>query len=302
MMPVLDLETTFGKVRPNALQWKPVIFIRHGICSNNVPFQPLKQYLQLKFPNSVVDNSSYDWRDSVLVNGARLANQVLNVAGDQPLVLIGHSMGGLLCRVANVIFQDPTLFDTNASNLANQLGYNGNDITEIRNFGFRHMKTMPKPNLIVTLATPNSGAMLHGQISGIPALLKLAARFFPPTNLQSVADLTTDRLFRFLEQFSVSTPVLSISGSKGNRFARASGTISNWLGNKGIKINMPNDLVVEDQSVDLHYSILPNEIVHHGRAKYLHARGYMDCTDVWHSNIYDDWNVRDLLVDCLQRC
>jgi hypothetical protein len=93
---------------------------------------------------------------------------------------------------------------------------------------------------------------------------------------------------RFLEQFSVSTPILSISGSKGNRFARASGTISSWLGNKGIKINMPNDLVVEDQSVDLHYSILPNEIVHHGRAKYLHARGYMDCIDVWHSNIYDD--------------
>lgn len=301
-MPVLDLETTFGKVRPNAFQWDPLIFIRHGICSNNVPFKPLELYLNSKFTNSVPDNSSYDWRDSVLVNGARLAHQVLKIAGDRPLVLIGHSMGGLLCRVANVIFEDPNLFDVLTSNLANQLGYKGNDIAEIKKFRFQDVKKMPKPNVIVTLATPNSGAMLHGQISGIPALLKLAAHFFPPTNLESVADLTTDRLFRFLEQFAVSTPVLSISGSKGNRFARASGTISNWLGNKGIRINLPNDLVVEDQSVDLHYSILPNEITHHRKAKYLHARGYTDCTDVWHSNIYDDWNVRDLLVDCLQRC
>jgi hypothetical protein len=64
---------------------------------------------------------------------------------------------------------------------------------------------------------------------------------------------------------------------------------------------MPNDLIVEDRAVDLRYSILPNEFVHYGTAKYLHARCYVDCTDVWHSNIYDDPNVRQLVVDCLKR-
>jgi hypothetical protein len=32
-------------------------------------------------------------------------------------------------------------------------------------------------------------------------LLKLALNLFPPTDLESVADLTTDRLFRFLQNF-----------------------------------------------------------------------------------------------------
>jgi hypothetical protein len=76
--------------------------------------------------------------------------------------------------------------------------------------------------------------MLHGQVSGIAVLLKLASKFFPPTNLESVADLTTDRLFRFLQNFSSTTPLLSISGSKGNRLARASGQIASWLGKGGL--------------------------------------------------------------------
>ncbi len=161
---------------------------------------------------------------------------------------------------------------------------------------------MPTPDFLITLATPNSGAMLHGQVSGIPSLLKLTLNLFPPTNLESVADLTTDRLFRFLQNFSSSTPTLSISGSKGNRFARGSGSISSWLGKRGLRIEMPNDLIVEDRSVDLHYSILPNEAIHMGSAKYLHARAYQDCTDVWHSNIYDDPNAREIITDCLKSC
>jgi pimeloyl-ACP methyl ester carboxylesterase len=299
-MELIDLDKVFGNVRPNAPQWNPVIFIRHGICSANTPFRPLEQHLASIFKNCSIDNSSYNWHDSVLVNGARLANDVLKVAGDRPLVLIGHSMGGLLCRVANVILDHPKYFLSLVAGLAPQLTYKQTDLLEIANYPFARVK-MPKPCRIITLATPNSGAMLQGQVSGIPSLLKLTLSLFPPTNLESVADLTTDRLFRFLQNFSVPTPLLSISGSKGNRFARASGTISTWLGKKGLKIEMPNDLIVEDRSVDLHYSILPNEFVHYGTAKYLHARCYVDCTDVWHSNIYDDPNVRQLVVDCLKR-
>ncbi len=300
-MSLAALDTTFGKMRPNPLQWDPLIFIRHGVCSSHLTFNPLKQHILSVFPNAVVDNQTYNWRDSVLVNGARLANQVLQGPKGRPLVLIGHSMGGLLCRVANAVFQDPNLFIFLASNLAPHLTYKQTDLLEIATFPFANAP-MPNPSLVITLATPNSGAMLHGQISGIPSLLKLGLNLFPPTNLESVADLTTDRLFRFLQEFSSNAPMLSISGSKGNRFATASGTVVSLIGKWGLRMEMPNDLIVEDRSVDLHQSILPNETVHYGAAKYLHARCYVDCTDVWHSNIYDQPKVRELLIDCLKRC
>lgn len=300
-MDLIAVQTTFGKERSDALQWDPVIYLRHGICSSSSPFVPLEQYLAGKFPNSTIDNVSYNWRDSVLVNGARLAYQVLNGPQDRPVVLIGHSMGGLLCRVANIIMEDPQKFDLLVANLAPQLTYKQTDVLEIANYRFSD-RAMVAPAFLVGLATPNSGAMLHGQVSGIPSLLKLALNLFPPTNLESVADLTTDRLFRFLQNFCSTTPTLSISGSKGNRFARGSGSISSWFGKIGLRIEMPNDLIVEDRSVDLHYSILPNEAIHIGNAKYLHARGYRDCTDVWHSNIYDDPNAREIITECLKRC
>src|SRR5215469_4596476 len=213
-MPLPAIQTTFGSPRPNPLQWNPVIYIRHGICSSNTPFVPLEQHLASTFPNATINNTSYNWHDSVLVNGARLARQILQGSQSRPLVLIGHSMGGLLCRVANVIFQDPKKFDFLASNLAPQLSYKQTDSAEIAIYRFSNA-TMPTPTAVITLATPNSGAILHGQLSGIPALLELTLNLFPPSNLESVADLTTDRLFRFLQNFSSTTPTLSISGSKG---------------------------------------------------------------------------------------
>jgi pimeloyl-ACP methyl ester carboxylesterase len=300
-MSLAAIQTIFGDVRPNPNQWNPIIYIRHGICSSHTHFILLQQYLASIFPSATIDNVTYDWHDSVLVNGARLANEILRGPHNRPLVLIGHSMGGLLCRVTNAIFQEPQKFDFLASNLAPQLTYKQADLAEIATYRFSNA-VMPTPTVVITLATPNSGAMLHGQVSGIPALLKSALNLFPPTNLESVADLTTDRLFRFLQKFSSMTPMLSISGSKGNRFARGSGAVTSWLGKMGLRIEMPNDLIVEDRSVDLQYSILPNEMIHMGSAKYLHARCYLDCADVWHSNIYDDQNARELLADCLKRC
>jgi len=299
-MPLIDLEPTFGKKQQNVLQWNPIFFIRHGIGSSHKPFVSLAQFLQSTFPQSTIDNQSYDWKDSVLLNGARLAKQVVNTNTDRPLILIGHSMGGLLCRVANVALTDPSGFVALAKSLAPQLTYPNVDVLSIS-----ALQLLPPKSPItamITLATPNSGAMLAGQLSGIPYLLKTALNLFPPTNLQSVADLTSSRLFRFLQHFSVNTCTLSISGSQSNRFARASGQLTAWVGKAGLKMEMPNDLIVEDRSVDLQYSILPNEILHHGKSPYKHARCYLDCVDVAHTNIYDNQNVRNLMVDFLERC
>src|SRR5882762_313485 len=301
-MPLIDLEPTFGKKQQSLQQWNPLFFIRHGIGSSHKPFDNLKQFLEKTFPQCKTDNKSYDWKDSVLLNGARLAKEVLNANSDRPVILIGHSMGGLLCRVANVALTDPSGFVSLVKSLAPQLTYRNVDVLDIAALQL----VLPKNPItaIITLATPNSGAMLAGQLSGIPYLLKTALNLFPPTNLQSVADLTSSRLFRFLQNFAVDTRTLSISGSQGNRFARGSGQLAAWVGKAGLKMEMPNDLVVEDRSVDLQYSILPNEILHHGKSLYKHARCYMDCVDVAHTDIYTDTkqNVRELMVDFLQRC
>jgi hypothetical protein len=64
---------------------------------------------------------------------------------------------------------------------------------------------------------------------------------------------------------------------------------------------LPNDGLVEDRSVDLKASILPNEICHMGTSKYLHLREYYDCTEVQHSSIYNDEAVYDALVAFIQR-
>jgi hypothetical protein len=151
------------------------------------------------------------------------------------------------------------------------------------------------------LATPNSGALLQGQVSGLAALVQPVVNVFPPTQDSSVADLTTDRLYHILKNASVATATLTISGSQSNRFAVASGQIGSWLGLAGINLEMPHDMIVEDRSVNLSESILPNEITHKGSGLYRHLQAYESCMDVRHTNIYDDPGVRDHLLDFLLR-
>jgi pimeloyl-ACP methyl ester carboxylesterase len=298
----VNLESMFGKLRKNLAQWDPVIVIRHGICSSFQAFVKLAAYLQKSLPQATIDNQNYPWRDSVLVNGARLANHILKTySPDRPLVLVGHSMGGLVCRIANIALRDPSSFVLLVSGQMLGLGYAGTEMLEIQNL---RLTNHPPRSVerVITLATPNSGAALQGQVTGIAALLQVGINAFPPTRSGSVADLTSDRLFRLLQNFCVDTPTLSISGSKGNRFALGSGQLTAWLTKAGLRLEMPHDLIVEDRSVDLRNSILPNEIVQQGSTPYLHMRTYLDCTDVTHTNIYDDVTVRETIVDCISRC
>jgi hypothetical protein len=68
------------------------------------------------------------------------------------------------------------------------------------------------------------------------------------------------------------TPALTICGSRSNQFAVASGQIGSWLKLAGINLEMPHDTIVEDRSVNLSESILPNEIAHKGAGPYPHLR------------------------------
>ena len=68
-----SLTTVFGPQHANWQNANPYVVIRHGILSDDTPFQGLAKLIQTKFPNAVVDNQRYTWTDSVVLNGARLA-------------------------------------------------------------------------------------------------------------------------------------------------------------------------------------------------------------------------------------
>jgi len=293
------LEEVFGPNRQDPKTWNPWIVIRHGIFSNDLPFRSLASFLAGRFPMATIDNQKYNWHDSVVLSGAWLANAILSdpKIADRPLILIGHSMGGLVCRVANLLVSQPNAIAQNPLLFSNYCLLDPNDLQTLKNFGLSAKKPH-RANLVITLATPNSGAMLQAQISG----LGLLAKTIYSTHATAMNDLTTVRLFRLLQYFSVSTPLLSISGSGWNRYGKAPASAVLRLAHLAGRLHLPNDMIVEDRSVDLAQSILQNEVVSSSGAKYLHARLYADCIDVVHDNIYDHWKVRDMVADCITRC
>jgi pimeloyl-ACP methyl ester carboxylesterase len=293
-----SLTTVFGPQHANWQNANPYVVIRHGILSDDTPFQGLAKLIQTKFPNAVVDNQRYTWTDSVVLNGARLAKAILAEPRtvNRPLVLIGHSMGGLVCRVANLLVRDPSLISGNRQIFQNYCDGDRNAFNTLLGLGFdKH--TARSVSLLVTIGTPNSGAMLKAQISALADVLRRVLSIKFP----SLKDLNTPRLFQLLQYFAVDTPTLSISGSGWSRFKKSSTPPVFWFPHAAASFNLPNDMIVEDRSVDLAQSILPNELLSHPSAKYLHVRMYRDCTDVIHTTMYNHPELRNLLIDCMAR-
>jgi pimeloyl-ACP methyl ester carboxylesterase len=293
-----SLTTVFGQQRANWQNANPYVVIRHGILSDDIPFKGLAKFIQTKFPNAIMDNQPYTWTDSVVLNGTGLAKALLAEprAGSRPLVLIGHSMGGLVCRVANLLLRNPSLISGNRQIFQNYCDGDRNAFSTLLGLGL-NQHAARNVNLLVTIGTPNSGTMLKAQISTLADVLSkiLSVKF------ASLKDLNTPRLFQLLQYFSVDTPTLSISGSGWNRFNKSSTPPIFWASHAAASFNLPNDMIVEDRSVDLAQSILPSELLSHPSAKYLHVRMYRDCTDVIHTTMYDHAEVRNLLIDCMAR-
>jgi pimeloyl-ACP methyl ester carboxylesterase len=293
-----SLTTVFGQQRANWQNANPYVVIRHGILSDDTPFQGLAKFIQTKFPNAIIDNQRYTWTDSVVLNGTRLAKALLAEpnAANRALVLIGHSMGGLVCRVANLLLRDPSLISGNRQVFQNYCDGDRNAFSTLLGLGL-NQHAARNVNLLVTIGTPNSGAMLKAQISALADVLRkvLSVKF------ASLKDMNTARLFQLLQYFTVDTPTLSISGSGWNRFKKSSTPPIFWAPHAAASFNFPNDMIVEDRSFDLAQSILPSELLSHPAAKYLHVRMYRDCTDVIHTTMYDHEEVRNLLIDCMAR-
>jgi triacylglycerol esterase/lipase EstA (alpha/beta hydrolase family) len=289
----------FGNARPYPSGPTPVIYLSHGFKSNSKNMEPCSALLQQVLPGATVHLFGYDWKQSVLRSGAELADLIFKDQGeDRPLYLVGHSMGGLVSRVANVILSTPGDFNAIVPFLSS-FDYQS-DVNRLKAFEFG-LKATRRINGLVTLATPNSGAMLQGQVSSYLTLAQWTINQVASLRHPSVQDLTTDRLFRLLQHFGTSTPTLSMSGSRMNRFTLGSGHILRASSKIGLNLTLPHDLIVEDISVDLTKSILPNELTSHGRSPYLHLRAYENCADVTHTSIHTNQVMSDYIVDFVRR-
>jgi pimeloyl-ACP methyl ester carboxylesterase len=291
------IDAIFGNPQLRTNYSNCVIVVRHGFNSNHKPFIKLSNQLRGRFAGAAIDNVDYVWTRPIIENGVKLALDILQVYEDsQPLCLIGHSMGGLVCRVANVALTRAVEFDRYiaAQSIAGGPSY----LSPVKKLmtGLRRREVSG----LVTLATPNSATLTYGQLASWMKLSTAATTLGFPNRTASFLDLTTDRLFRVLQNFRVNTPTLSVSGSAHNRFAKKRPALGALVGLAG-KLALPNDGLVEDRSVDLKASILPNEICHMGTSKYLHLREYSDCTDVTHSSIYDEAAVYEALDAFIER-
>jgi pimeloyl-ACP methyl ester carboxylesterase len=280
---------------PNTL-----VIIRHGIFSDDANMQSLTAAITNILPNCTTDNSSYDWQEPILHSGIRLARLAVQAHLKNPqikkVIFVGHSQGGLVCRVAAAALLAPTALLKLLTPLHTiDPKYYGTAEKELGAFE-QAIASAPWSNLIkgvVTLATPNSGAFTYGQMA-IHAQLAL---FVAKRGVRAVRgwknfdELTTDRLFRILQHLRIpGVPYLSVSGSRINRYRSVSArTLSSIpvIGRFGLYLDLPNDLVVEDSSVDLGKAPLPCEIENLG-TQYTHVRSYRNCIDVSHSGIHSD--------------
>ena len=142
---------------------------------------------------------------------------------------------------------------------------------------------------VVTIATPNAGALTLGQMSlaaGLVGnmLVETASLLHGAHNLH---DLTTPKLFLEFERWRVSARYLSISACCVNRYGRRWSDLlaKSWFERVAFRLDVPNDLIVEDSSVDLGQSLIRPEV--DLSVNYRHVRAYPKSIELSH------WNVKD---------
>jgi pimeloyl-ACP methyl ester carboxylesterase len=299
---------------------RDLLVIRHGINSNSGSMQYLADRLKEVEPGEPepeVDNVDYPWKAPVMENGLELARRIVSLykpEAHRRVVMIGHSQGGLLCRVAAVALAGRrrgtagnaggfgrAMFDASAfgAEMAQLIGGWSADDRE------NAARTGPALCGVVMLATPNAGALTFGQLSMLGRVTAAVVRRLTPSfGIRDLPDLTTDRLSSILQHYSVpSIKYLSISGSAINRYSVANHddlVEVPVVGRLGVHLERPNDMIVEDSSVDLGEAPLPSEIEDID-AQYEHIRAYIDCTSVSHTGIQENFEVIRLVRSRLRR-
>ena len=270
------------------------VFYRHGILSDNGSMACLAGKLGEQKEITHSYNYAYDWKDQIVTSGFQLAREVLEYNTTEHVMLVGHSQGGLVCRVAAVALKGRSIRNCGPfTNIITEWQRcNGNNVF---NEGERRLA-------VVTIATPNAGAMSFGQMSVAAELLgrTIMETTSLLTKLRNLEDLTTPRLFQEFEKWHVDARYLSISGVCVNRYSR--GAVRNlaelWpLRRVSVRFDVPNDLLVEDSSTDLRQSLIRPEI--DLTDNYRHFRAYPRSISLNHSGVRESDEVGNLIVENL---
>ena len=262
-------------------------FYRHGMMSNCNSMVWLAKQLGKNRRFNQANNVNYRWRNNIVDSGLGLADQVLAGNHNSRVLLIGHSQGGLVCRVAAVALKGQHLKTCKAYTKKFQQWKNEQE------------NCFSGELAVVTIATPNTGAMTFGQMS---LAAELTARgvleFADLGGFHNVRDLTTPRLFEEFQNWQVDARYLSISGVSVNRYSRGSvATLAEFWPVKrvSVRFDLPNDLVVEDSSTDLRQSLIPPEI--DVAEFYQHVRTYPTSIHLDHFSILESPEVVRLIKD-----
>lgn len=281
---------------------KIIVHVCHGVKSNAENLEHLRSHIQDTCCGFGVacHANTYSWASSIVESGLKLANAILRESlkhqGARRVILVGHSQGGLVCRVAAAAIKGT--FKTAPADFVGPEPHK-RLAKELKDWKDTNHSQCEKVDVlgVIMLATPNSGAVTYGQLSlgariGSAAMSGLSSL----VGIKNLNELTTDRLFRVFQLVTVpGVPYLSISGSLVNRHTGLSKNSVNLvpgLGKLAPYFELPNDELVEDVSVDLAYSTLPHEVV----GEYEHIRRYRDCSDVSHTGIHKSWQVKKIVI------
>jgi pimeloyl-ACP methyl ester carboxylesterase len=280
-----------------------LVIFRHGLFADETSMQPLEKYINGHvLPGCMTDNEPYRWQDRVLDTGIDLAKYLLSkLAGDpkiQKIIMVGHCQGGLVCRVA-------------AATICDHAGLLGsfwrrddpwltNARTELRTMDAALLgEARKRMHSVVMLGTPNSGMYTYGQLSMLATIaVRETTRLVTVRGWNNFTELTTDRLFTLLQKVRVpDVKYVSLSGSSHSRYGAALGVKLADLpliSRLAPSLEVPNDGIVEDSSVDLGDAPLPPEIEDLDK-QYKHVRSYTECIRVAHRELAWDQNVFDKL-------
>ena len=267
-------------------------FYRHGIMLNKESMAWLARRLDNTGRLSSPNNEGCKGGNGVVASGLALAEMVWSsTKADQDILLVGHSHGGLVCRVAAVALAGKHL-KTYGPFTDQILNWRCNKEIEVasRRIG------------VVTIATPNAGALTFGQMSVTAELLKrtILKTAALVSEFADLEELTTPKLFLEFENWRVDARYLSISGVCVNRYNRG------WVRNLAemvpikrvsVRFDVPNDLVVEDSSTDLRGSLIRPEI--DLTKNYRHVRVYPRSIYLDHISIREADEAAEVIVENL---
>src|SRR5690242_13072693 len=161
----------------------PRVYVRHGFASSYEPFEDIAEFL-CNGGQFIVDNASYCWQCPVIKNGLGLAIEIAKGCGNgnARVAIVGHSMGGLVARVSHLaLLRSAKLRKSLEKNIAMTWVPTLKDLDDIRAMS-RELEELlgnepANVSCVITIATPNSGALANFELANLVNLLGVPGKW-----------------------------------------------------------------------------------------------------------------------------